>query len=223
MKVKDLMTRDLVTCKADQSAQDAARLMEEHDCGSLPVLDGEEAAGVITDRDLCLTAMRRDARLQDLKVRDAMSADPLCCAPDDGIDVAQEPGPGSAVAEAVKSDLHGAAGPPRSGFEIAAVLLPPQVVRLRGHESQGRCEGVRLAPGVPEVLRLGRPLDGDPQHIDSPVAEEADGRRTAAFLLPVDDGVQQADDDLTLHQVRCGAEADPRGRGRKGNVLEEVR
>jgi len=53
--VKEIMTKDCVTVKAEASLHDAALLMREHNIGFLPVVgEGRELAGVITDRDLVI-------------------------------------------------------------------------------------------------------------------------------------------------------------------------
>lgn len=52
--VRDLMTRDVVTCQKSDSCLAAAHLMKQYDVGLLPVLDGPRVVGVITDRDLVI-------------------------------------------------------------------------------------------------------------------------------------------------------------------------
>ena len=55
LQVKDIMTKDPVCCFPDTSLEHVARLMVEHDCGEIPVVDTEESkkpVGVITDRDI---------------------------------------------------------------------------------------------------------------------------------------------------------------------------
>ncbi|HVS02546.1 MAG TPA: CBS domain-containing protein [Thermoanaerobaculia bacterium] len=55
MKVQELMTRSPATCTPNTPAQKAARLMEENDCGMIPVVeDGGSLVGVIAQADLAL-------------------------------------------------------------------------------------------------------------------------------------------------------------------------
>ncbi|MBL8727198.1 MAG: CBS domain-containing protein [Planctomycetes bacterium] len=89
MKVRELMTFPAHTCKAQDSLAHAARLMWDHDIGILPVVDREGRVGAtITDRDICMAAWTRGARLEELRVADSMSKRLFACAPDDDVAVA---------------------------------------------------------------------------------------------------------------------------------------
>ena len=39
MQVKDVMTPDPACCTADTSLQEVAKLMVDHDCGEIPIVD----------------------------------------------------------------------------------------------------------------------------------------------------------------------------------------
>ncbi|MDD3622377.1 MAG: CBS domain-containing protein [Methanofollis sp.] len=52
MKVREIMTEELVTVHADATVREAAALLRTHDIGGLPVMDGEELVGVITEADV---------------------------------------------------------------------------------------------------------------------------------------------------------------------------
>lgn len=53
--VSAVMTPNPAGCKLHTSARDIAKLMLDHDCGQIPVLDDKGApVGVVTDRDLAL-------------------------------------------------------------------------------------------------------------------------------------------------------------------------
>lgn len=53
--VRDAMTASPRTVRLDASVVSAARIMEEEDVGSVPVVDSDEIlAGMITDRDIAL-------------------------------------------------------------------------------------------------------------------------------------------------------------------------
>jgi CBS-domain-containing membrane protein len=89
MKIREFMNSPAHACTAQDSLESAARLMWDHDCGALPVLDREGRAGaVITDRDICMATLMTGKRLADLRVADAMSRGLATCLPDDDLAVA---------------------------------------------------------------------------------------------------------------------------------------
>lgn len=51
IKVKDVMTTDVVTVQKDLSLRELKRLFEKYDYNSFPVMDGEELVGVVTKLD----------------------------------------------------------------------------------------------------------------------------------------------------------------------------
>ncbi len=55
---RDIMTPDPVTVTGDLSVKEAARLMSENRVGALPVLDGEELVGIVTEGDLIMQDVR---------------------------------------------------------------------------------------------------------------------------------------------------------------------
>ncbi len=52
IKMKDIMTRDVITVTEDTPLEEAARIMADHKIGGLPVLRGSELVGIITETDL---------------------------------------------------------------------------------------------------------------------------------------------------------------------------
>ncbi|WP_083857310.1 CBS domain-containing protein [Anoxybacillus gonensis] len=48
------MTRQVATVTPDQSVQEAAQLMNEHNVGAIPVVENGKVKGMITDRDIAL-------------------------------------------------------------------------------------------------------------------------------------------------------------------------
>jgi CBS domain-containing protein len=66
------------TCRSTDRLSEVARLMWEHDCGCLLVVSDEPAprvVGLITDRDICMTAYFEAKDLDSLQVRDAMASE----------------------------------------------------------------------------------------------------------------------------------------------------
>ncbi len=54
MKLKEIMTREVELAHPDDSVQTAAEKMRFRDIGFLPVYDGEQLLGVLTDRDIVI-------------------------------------------------------------------------------------------------------------------------------------------------------------------------
>lgn len=72
MKVKDLMTTNVLYAKPDASLEQIANYMKEQNVGSIPVCDENgQALGIITDRDIVLKAVSQGRN--DLKAKDVMS------------------------------------------------------------------------------------------------------------------------------------------------------
>ncbi len=82
MKVKDLMTKDVATLNAEDSVEQAAKIMKEHNIGSVPVCDGENVIGIITDRDIALRSVAEGENVKNQKVREVMSSNPVLANPD---------------------------------------------------------------------------------------------------------------------------------------------
>lgn len=74
MKVRELMTREVFTCRPEEPTAAAARLMWEHDIGAVPVLGPNgRVVGIVTDRDLCMSAYFTGEPLAAVPVEHAMS------------------------------------------------------------------------------------------------------------------------------------------------------
>jgi CBS domain-containing protein len=90
MRVHELMTDRPRACSIDDSANEAARIMWEQDCGAVPVLDGEgRIAGIITDRDICMAAFFQGAPLSSIRISDIMSRDVCTCVAEDDVTSAE--------------------------------------------------------------------------------------------------------------------------------------
>lgn len=76
MKVQDVMTKEVGTCRPTDSLSTAAQLMWERDCGCVPVVsdDGSnQLVGIVTDRDICMATHFRGASPGAVCVGDVMS------------------------------------------------------------------------------------------------------------------------------------------------------
>ncbi len=70
--VKDFMTTNVITIDFDRSVLEAAKLMHQQDVGDLVVMDGVEAKGILTERDLVRRVMAMKKPFET-KVSEVMS------------------------------------------------------------------------------------------------------------------------------------------------------
>lgn len=82
MKVSEVMTRDVRVANANETIQDAARIMAEIDAGAVPVGDNDRLVGMLTDRDIAVRAVAK-GKGPDTKVSEVMTADVKYCFEDE--------------------------------------------------------------------------------------------------------------------------------------------
>jgi CBS domain-containing protein len=85
MKVSDVMTRDVKTVSPDQSAREAASFMLQADAGGIPVIEGEQLIGMITDRDIAVRDIA-EGRGPETQVRELMTDEVVSVRIDDDCD-----------------------------------------------------------------------------------------------------------------------------------------
>jgi CBS domain-containing protein len=90
MQVKEIMTPDVAFVTTETTLQQTAEKMKALDVGELPVVLGEEAVGVITDRDITVRAVAHGLIPQAAKVADAMTEGVVACSEEDSIEKAAE-------------------------------------------------------------------------------------------------------------------------------------
>jgi CBS domain-containing protein len=89
MDVREIMNAPAYSVGADDTLNCAAKLMRDHALGCLPVIDDRGALiGVLTDRDIALSANEYGEALWRLRVEKSMRQPVFTCRADDGIDVA---------------------------------------------------------------------------------------------------------------------------------------
>ena len=84
-KVHDVMTDSPRCVTTETSVSDAAVLMESEDVGSLPILDGDQLAGVVTDRDIVIRAIAKGKDPRGMAVRDVASRELVTVQADDDL------------------------------------------------------------------------------------------------------------------------------------------
>lgn len=76
MQVRDFMSKNPVCCNPESPLADVARLMVDHHCGEIPVVErgNSKLVGVITDRDITCRAVAEGRNPLELTARDCMSS-----------------------------------------------------------------------------------------------------------------------------------------------------
>jgi CBS domain-containing protein len=90
MKVRELMTTQVETCRSDADLTTAAMIMWRRDCGAVPVTDGDGArvVGMITDRDICMAVSTRHRAPEQIRAREVMNGPLHFVTPDEDIEAA---------------------------------------------------------------------------------------------------------------------------------------
>ena len=89
MKVKDVMTQNVVTVAPEESVEVAARTLTQYNIGALPVCGaGGKLCGVVTDRDLVTRCIASNRLPGKTSVRDVMTGQVIAAQPDMDIGVA---------------------------------------------------------------------------------------------------------------------------------------
>ncbi len=74
MKIKDIMTNEVAYVSPDTNVVQAAQLMQKHDVGSVPVCQGDQIIGMITDRDIVVRNIAHGKDPKVTPVRDVMTS-----------------------------------------------------------------------------------------------------------------------------------------------------
>ena len=85
MNLSEIMTRDVVVMQPDDSLQSAAKKMRDKNIGFLPVCDGEELIGVISDRDITIRALADGMDVNIMLGRDLMTVPAIYCFDDQDV------------------------------------------------------------------------------------------------------------------------------------------
>jgi CBS domain-containing protein len=86
MTVNEIMKKDVATCAPHDDLSRAGKLMREHDCGFLPVVDSAGVlTAVITDRDLALAAAANTRVADRISVAEAMVQPVFSCFADENV------------------------------------------------------------------------------------------------------------------------------------------
>jgi CBS domain-containing protein len=85
MQVKDVMTKGAECVTPSTSLQEAASKMKTLDVGPLPVCEGDQLVGMLTDRDITVRATAEALPPRLGQVRDVMTPDAVYCFEDQDV------------------------------------------------------------------------------------------------------------------------------------------
>jgi CBS domain-containing protein len=123
MKAKMIMTKAPACCTPDTKLQDVARMMIDHDCGAIPVVDDLESVrpiGIITDRDIICRTVAQGKNPLELTVKDCFT------------------NPCVTVEEEASLDY------------VCGVIEQKQIRRVAVVDERGRCTGIIAQADVAE-------------------------------------------------------------------------
>ncbi len=109
MEVKRLMKHQVRVCHPHDSLNDAAQIMWEEACGSVPIVDEDfRPVGFLTDRDICMAAYTQGGSLRELRVETAMARRVISCQSGDDVEGAARLMRENLVRRLPVLDAHGA-------------------------------------------------------------------------------------------------------------------
>ncbi|WP_063555598.1 CBS domain-containing protein [Clostridium ljungdahlii] len=82
MKVKDIMTKSVISLNDDDTVEKAAQIMQQNNVGAVPVCKNGKVIGIVTDRDIAIRSASQSGGTESKFVRDIMSANPVTGSPD---------------------------------------------------------------------------------------------------------------------------------------------
>lgn len=77
MLVKDIMSKDIASLNSNDTVEKAAQMMKQYDVGSIPICDNKKVVGIVTDRDIAVRCVAEHQDIQNQKVCEIMTSDPV--------------------------------------------------------------------------------------------------------------------------------------------------
>jgi CBS domain-containing protein len=86
MKVREVMTTDVVACRRNANLAEVATTMWRRHCGCVPVVSAAGyVEGMLTDRDIAIAVATKGRTADRIEASEAMSGRVYTCSPDDSI------------------------------------------------------------------------------------------------------------------------------------------
>ncbi len=78
MKISEIVTRNLETTHANDPVEKAARIMKDFNVGAVPVFEGDNAIGILTDRDIAIRVVAEGKDI-NTRVKEIMTSGIIAC------------------------------------------------------------------------------------------------------------------------------------------------
>ena len=127
MKVRELMTKQPTAVQPEATLGEVATLMKQHDCGSIPVVDGGRLVGIVTDRDIVVRGIAAGADPKTQRVSKVMSSDPVTVGPEDDV----------ADAEKKMADRQVRRLPVVESAKLVGIIVTAQIARAGNERKVG--------------------------------------------------------------------------------------
>ncbi len=88
MRVKDVMTKDIISVKPDASMTDVARTMEGANVGTVLVVDGNRVDGMISDRSIVTRVLAKGEDPRQVPIKSVMTRNIITCNENEDIESA---------------------------------------------------------------------------------------------------------------------------------------
>ena len=147
-KINEVMTERPRAVTPQTSVREAARLMEEEDVGSLPVVDEEtRLLGIVTDRDVALRVVGGGLDPEATRVGEVASADVVTLTPEHDLD--------EALGLMAQAQVRRVPIVVREN-ELVGMIAQADVARVGKEKSTGEVvEAISQPPGGPRVAGSG--------------------------------------------------------------------
>lgn len=90
MKVRDLMSQNVQWVDPNQSLEEVAKVLASSNIGSVPICQGKEILGMVTDRDILVRAIANGKDPKTTKVNEIMTKEVQSVSPDTDIHQASD-------------------------------------------------------------------------------------------------------------------------------------
>ncbi len=88
-KCREVMTKDPASCSASEMVTTVASLMNQHDVGSVPVVESDRRlVGIVTDRDIVVKVVAAGRNPEQTPVEEVMTPNPVSCKEHDDLEYA---------------------------------------------------------------------------------------------------------------------------------------